>query len=339
MKPSPSHCTPRHLLRGTAALIGCALAALACGPMTPTARPSPFDRGVDEDGDSVPDSEDACPAELEDGLAPKPNDGCLSPDPDRDGIPTGQDRCPDAKEDRLFPKPNDGCPIADADHDGVGNTEDRCTDLAEDNQDPDPGDGCPAPDADADGIVDVNDKCPNEAETINGYRDADGCPDASPKTVVFDPESSEIVIPEAQRAALFAETSSLSPEAQATLAEVAKILAANPQIERLEIEAHTATRGDAAYNLQVTSRRADTLAHALIRIGVTPGRLVPIGFGEQCPAVNRGDDVEEPRNRRVAFKAVLVSGLWQTIPRGCWRAQAIGIDPTRVKAEIMGDPI
>lgn len=307
--------------------------------MTPPSRPSPFDRGVDEDGDSVPDSEDACPGELEDGLGSRPNDGCAAPDPDRDGILAGQDKCPDSKEDRLFPRQADGCPVADADHDGVGNTEDRCLDLAEDNQDPDPNDGCPAPDADADGVVDVNDKCPNEPETINGYRDADGCPDTSPAAVAYDPESFEIVVPEAKRTSLFADLSTLSPEAQATLAEVAKVMAATPQIERLEIEAHTATRGDAAYNLQLTNRRADAIAHYLIRLGVAPHRLVPVGYGEQCPAVNRGDDVEEPRNRRVAFKAALVGGLWQSIPRGCWHAQTIGIDPTRVKPEIMGDPI
>ncbi len=336
MSPSPSRPTPRHHVWGLATLLlagGLAggLAALACGPAVPKPRASFFDRGADEDGDGVADTDDACPTELEDGLPPRQNDGCIAPDPDRDRVQANADRCPDAKEDRLFPKPSDGCPVADTDHDGVGNTEDRCSDRAEDNQDPDPGDGCPAPDADADGIVDVNDKCPSQPETINGYRDADGCPDTSPATVVFDAESSEIAVPDAKRAPLYADTTDIPPETRATLTEVAKALAEHPEIDRLEIEGHTASRGDPAYNVTLTDRRAAGIAHALVKLGVAPGRLVPIGYGEQCPAVDRGDDVEEPRNRRIVFKAVRVDGAWQSIPRGCWRAQAAGIDPTRRK--------
>jgi outer membrane protein OmpA-like peptidoglycan-associated protein len=317
-------------------LIGGAAFAFACGPTLPAARTSSFERGADEDGDGVGDSDDACPAEIEDGLPPQPNDGCVAPDPDRDGVPAAADRCPDAKEDRLFPKSADGCPVADTDHDGVGNTEDRCSDLAEDNQDPDPGDGCPAPDADADGIVDVNDRCPSQPETINGYRDADGCPDTSPNAVVFDAESSEIAVPDAKRASLYADTTDLSAEAQSTLADVAKVLAEHPEIDRLEIEAHTASRGDPAYNVTLTDRRADAVAHALAKLGVAPRRLVAIGYGEQCPAVDRGDDVDEPRNKRIVFKAVRLDGAWQSNPRGCWRAQAAGIEPTRRKPEPEG---
>ena len=35
--------------------------------------------------------------------------------------------------------------------------------------------------------------------------------------------------------------------------------------------------------------------------------------------------------RRVLLKAVLVRGVWQTVPRGCWRAQTAGINPTKRK--------
>ena len=337
MQPSsPSRRTPRRPSWSLSAILfGSVIATtLACGPPLSSKRPSFWDRGADEDGDGVADTDDACPTELEDGLPPQPNDGCVAPDPDRDGVLAGADRCPDAKEDRLFPKSADGCPVGDSDHDGVGNTRDRCMDLAEDNQDPDPSDGCPAPDADADGVVDVNDKCPSQPETINGYRDADGCPDTGPATVVFDADSSEIAVPDPRKASLYADTTDLSPEAQSTLAEVARVLAAHPEVDRLEIEAHTSSRGDPAYNLTLTDRRATTIARALTKLGVAPDRLVPIGYGEQCPAVNRGDDVDEPRNRRVTFKAVRLDGAWQSTPRGCWRAQTIGVDPTRRKAEL-----
>lgn len=316
----------------------CALAALSlsslvasCGPVTPGVRAPGTEIGPDEDADGVPDIDDPCPTEPEDGLLPKNNDGCPAPDADRDGVAIDADRCPDAKEDRLLPRPKDGCPIGDSDHDGVGDTEDRCSDRAEDNLDPDPNDGCPSPDGDADGVPDVTDVCPRDPETINGYRDLDGCPDSPPVATVLDRESSEIAVSAAGRPSLYSETSDLTPEAKATLAEVAKALREHPEIERLEIEVHTSTRGDPAYNVQLTERRAGVLAQGLVKLGVPPGKLVPIGYGEQCPAIDRGDEVEEPRNRRVMFKVVQIDGAWQSIPRGCWRAQVAGLDPTKRK--------
>jgi hypothetical protein len=33
----------------------------------------------------------------------------------------------------------------------------------------------------------------------------------------------------------------------------------------------------------------------------------------------------------VLLKAVQVANVWQDVPRGCWRAKAAGIDPTKRK--------
>ena len=74
------------------------------------------------------------------------------------------------------------------------------------------------------------------------------------------------------------------------------------------------------------------VAAALQAQGVDARHLVSIGYGEFCPAVDTADDVDEPLNRRVLLKAVVVNGVWQEVPRGCWRAQARGIDPTRRQA-------
>lgn len=301
----------------------------ACGPEIAGPRAPGALGGPDEDGDGIGDADDACPRDPEDGLPPKGNDGCPAPDPDRDGVQAEVDRCPDQKEDRLFPRPKDGCLSGDTDHDGVGDTEDRCNDRPEDNLDPDPNDGCPSPDGDADGVADVIDVCPREAETINGYRDSDGCPDSPPLATVFDRESSEIVVSDSKRPTLYSDTSDIGPDVTATLGEVAKVLKEHAEIDRVEIEVHTATRGDPAYNVTLTERRANAIASALQRIGVEAGRLVPVGYGEQCPVVNRGDDVDEPRNKRVVFKVVRREGAWQSVARGCWRAIATGIDPTK----------
>jgi hypothetical protein len=70
----------------------------------------------------------------------------------------------------------------------------------------------------------------------------------------------------------------------------------------------------------------------LISLGIGDGRLVPIGYGEYCPAVEVGDEVEDPRNRRILLKTVVVNGVWQKVQRGCWKAQsAVKVDATKKK--------
>ena len=113
------------------------------------------------------------------------------------------------------------------------------------------------------------------------------------------------------------------------ITEIAKALKAHPEIGRIEIEGHASSKGDLQYNISLTEKRAHAVGRALVKLGVEPTRLVPIGYGELCPAVDRGDDVDEPKNRRVLFKTVLVNGVWQQVRRGCWRAQTAGINPTK----------
>jgi large repetitive protein len=330
MRQRPSH--GRLARSGAIALL--ALAAAACNGPPPTPVYAEVRRGADQDGDGAADIDDACPGDPEDGLLPKANDGCPATDPDHDGVLLADDRCPDAKEDGQAPNAGDGCPMADADGDGVADAKDRCPNKLEDNQDPDPGDGCPSPDTDADGIADITDRCPAQPEVVNGYRDADGCPDSPPAEVAFDPDSSEVFVPEAKKIEFDSDSAELTVAAQATITEVAKALKAHPEIGRVEIEGHASSKGDLQYNVGLTERRAQAVGRALVKAGVEAARLVPVGYGEFCPAVDRGDDVDEAKNRRVVLKAVLVRGVWQTVPRGCWRAQTAGINPTKRKPGI-----
>jgi outer membrane protein OmpA-like peptidoglycan-associated protein len=319
------------------ALVLLALAAYGCGgaPIPVYGLP---ERGGDADADGAADDDDACPSDAEDGLPPKANDGCPATDPDQDGVLLADDQCPNAKEDRQEPQPADGCPMADADQDGVADALDRCPGKAEDNIEPAPSDGCPAPDSDNDGIADARDKCPNQPETVNGCRDQDGCPDATPEGggVVLDTDAGEICVPATRKIEFELDSADLTPAAQSTVNDVAQVLKQHPQVERIEIEGHASSKGDSSYNLNLTQRRALTVARALEKQGVESKRLVPIGYGEYCPAIDVGEDVDDPRNRRVLLKAVLINGVWQRVPRGCWRAQAAGIDPTKRKPGTTG---
>lgn len=120
---------------------------------------------LDSDGDGIPDSLDACPADPEDFDGFADEDGCPDPDNDGDGIPDGYDSCPDTPEDFDGDRDEDGCPDDDKDGDGIPDDEDECPDEPEDFDGLADEDGCPEDDADEDGIPDDEDECPDEPGT------------------------------------------------------------------------------------------------------------------------------------------------------------------------------
>jgi len=314
-----------------------ALAALAIfGACTPPApRPMYVDesRGPDRDGDGIADLDDRCADEPEDGFPPLANDGCPAEDPDNDGIGRLADKCPESKEDGLPPNPGDGCPSNDSDGDGVADAVDRCAGAREDNLPPNPSDGCPAPDRDKDGIVDALDKCPEQPETFNAWEDTDGCPDTLPtsSTVVVDQKEMTVHLPSGTMFEFPVGSIELTAAGKAAAAETAKLLNAHPEWDRIEIEGHASSKGDDKANVGLTLERARAVGRALVANKVDPRRLVPIGYGEYCPKIDRGNDIDEPANRRVELKIVRVSGKWQDVARGCWRAQQAGIDPGKAQ--------
>ncbi len=92
------------------------------------------------------------------------------------------------------------------------------------------------------------------------------------------------------------------PKLQDSLERIEKALARYQQISnvKLFIAGHTDTKGGAGYNLQLSRRRAQAIAGWFGRHGLR----IPIayeGFGESVPKVKTGDEVDEPRNRRVDY--------------------------------------
>ena len=70
---------------------------------------------------------------------------------------------------------------------------------------------------------------------------------------------------------------------------------------KIEVAVHTAGRGDADVNQQISQRRAEQLARTLVRAGVPATRLIASGLGEQQPiALHDGKDDE--RNERVELR-------------------------------------
>jgi outer membrane protein OmpA-like peptidoglycan-associated protein len=85
------------------------------------------------------------------------------------------------------------------------------------------------------------------------------------------------------------------------LAEVADILARHPEILVLSIEGHTDSRGNDAYNLDLSQRRAAAVRAHLIELGVAASRVSSEGFGETKPLDSGQNAQAWEKNRRVEF--------------------------------------
>ncbi len=93
----------------------------------------------------------------------------------------------------------------------------------------------------------------------------------------------------------------IKSESNPLLDEVAQVLKDHPEILRLRIEGHTDSRGDAAYNLQLSKDRAAAVRAYLEAKGVDAARLESEGFGESKPLDKRENAAAWEKNRRVDF--------------------------------------
>ncbi len=218
----------------------------------------------DTDGDGVPDSVDPCPLEKEDGKEPDPTDGCPAP-PDRDG-------------------------------DGILDINDKCPDEPEDKDGIDDEDGCPEKDVDGDGIEDEKDACPRVPGKPNSDPKKNGCP-----TLIVLEKSQVRVL---QQVKFATGSATILPGSFAMLQEVVDLLKVTPSIKTIAVEGHTDNVAGAAFNLDLSRKRAASVRKWLTDHGVESSRLTSEGFGLTKPIGDNKTDVGRAANRRVEFKIV-----------------------------------
>jgi len=171
-------------------------------------------------------------------------------------------------------------PVLDSDGDGVTDDLDRCPDTPKgvtvDSK------GCPL-DSDGDGVADYLDKCPNTPK--GATVDARGCWTYA-AVVMYDINSAEI-----------------KSEAYPMLDEAVSILKKNPEI-KVEIDGHTDNTGSAAYNMNLSERRAKAVMKYFVDKGVEAERLSTKGFGFTKPAASNKTKEGRAKNRRVELTPV-----------------------------------
>lgn len=98
---------------------------------------------------------------------------------------------------------------------------------------------------------------------------------------------------------LFAtDSTAVSGPAQNDLYAVAQNLNQYPN-SRVEIVGHTDNTGSAAYNMDLSKRRAESVAGILAAAGVAAGRLTTIGAGLNQPIASNDTESGRAQNRRV----------------------------------------
>ena len=298
--------------------------------------------GADEDGDGLGDNCDNCPGVDNADQADRDGDGIgdacdLCPDsegsgedPDGDGIGSACDLCPDSPGGAV-----------DSDGDGIGDDCDLCPELA--STEP-----AATTDSDGDGIGDACDTCPQKAGA-NTDSDGDGvgdicdlCPDIADDQADVDGDGEgdacDCSISVGQVNFDTSKWSIKGKESFVTLDALAAVLAAYPEIKRLEIQGHTDTMDTNANNLSLSKNRAAAVRTYLVDSkGVAADRLMACGYGEEQLAVKTGDSVDEPRNRRVNFVILELDEAAGGRRKACGWKEASQACPDPVGAEWVPD--
>jgi outer membrane protein OmpA-like peptidoglycan-associated protein len=89
-------------------------------------------------------------------------------------------------------------------------------------------------------------------------------------------------------------------EAQASLDLLYNFLNENKGV-KIEIAGHTDSKGNEAYNLELSQNRAESVREQMIEKGITPNRMTAKGYGESEPIADnaKADGSDNPKGRRL----------------------------------------
>ncbi len=185
--------------------------------------------------------------------------------------------------------------LADSDGDGVPDVRDRCPGTprgaAVDSQ------GCPK-DSDGDGVYDYQDACPDTPRGANV--DKRGCPLPKAAATATVTAAGTWIFKGVQ---FESNSAALKSSSYPVLDELADYLNQRKDLT-VEVQGHTDGRGNRAYNLDLSQRRADSVKTYLIQKGVAADRLTAKGFGPDQPIASNATAAGRAENRRVEFKPI-----------------------------------
>lgn len=153
-------------------------------------------------------------------------------------------------------------------------------------------------DTDGDGIPDRFDNCPTEKGTADNF----GCPAKTRQLVTMRAGKIEIL----EKVQFLAGKATIAKGSFPLLDQVAGVLKAHPELEKVEVGGHTDSVGGAGHNLRLSQGRAAAVVTYLTKQGVSAARLEAKGYGETQPLGDNKTKEGQEQNRRVEFKVTSV---------------------------------
>lgn len=165
-----------------------------------------------------------------------------------------------------------------------------CKDRSEPPPPPAPRPAPPPPkpkpplDSDGDGVIDAKDECPGTPAGVKV--NAVGCPEVGEKILSLEGVNFDT------------NKATIKSESIPILDNAVRVLNENSSVH-VRVEGHTDSRGSDAYNLQLSQRRAESVAAYLTSQGIDGARLSAVGYGESAPVAPNDTKENMYRNRRV----------------------------------------
>lgn len=101
-------------------------------------------------------------------------------------------------------------------------------------------------------------------------------------------------------------STAISPSMRNTLDGVAQSMVNYPN-SLIDVMGHTDSTGSEQYNLDLSKRRAESVANYLSSRGVARARMETIGYGEQYPVADNTTESGRAQNRRVEIRITPVT--------------------------------
>ena len=254
----------------------------------------------DTDRDGIIDAQDAC-KEVPGVPSPDPTKNGCPADKDGDGIVDAADACPTVPGVADADPAKNGCP-PDKDGDGIYDKNDACVDVPGVKSDDPKKNGCPA-DKDGDGVPDTKDACPDVPGVVDPDPAKNGCP--------LKAQISDKNINLNEQVQFDTGKSTIRPESDKLLNEIAQILKDHPEIELISVDGHTDNKGAKAGNKALSAARAAAVVKWLAdpkKGAIDKKRMKSEGFGQDKPVADNNTDDGRQKNRRVEIRILKKKG-------------------------------
>lgn len=102
------------------------------------------------------------------------------------------------------------------------------------------------------------------------------------------------------------DSTDISPQMRAVLDDVAGSMVTYPN-SLIDVMGHTDSTGSEQYNLDLSRRRAESVANFIVSRGVARARIETLGYGEQYPIADNSTATGRAQNRRVEIRITPVT--------------------------------